>query len=144
MLGALAGSVTLGCGAGTPARTDAADSTASASTPSVTFASAAEAAAMAPLPEAALLERAEAYERASLAALPAGAGHDIVVGSCISCHSVTMIAQQHKDTAGWSKTVAQMVKWGAPVAAEQQPVLVAYLAEHYPARAEGPTAKPVP
>jgi cytochrome c5 len=143
-LAVVAGSVTLGCGAGAAARTDAADSTASPGTPPVAFASATEAAAMAPPPEAALLQRAEAAERAAMAALPKGAGHDIVVGGCISCHSATMIAQQHKDTAGWNKTVTQMVAWGAPVTAEQRPVLVAYLAEHYPARAQGTAAKPVP
>ena len=145
VLAALAGSVPLGCGTGAAARPETADSTASvAPSRPVAFASPAEAAAMAPPPEAGLLQRAEAAERAAMAALPKGTGHDIVVGGCISCHSATMIAQQHKDTAGWNKTVTQMVAWGAPVTAEQRPVLVAYLAEHYPARAQGPAAKPVP
>ena len=129
---ALAAGSAIGCGP------------AAAPPPDTTAASPAEAAAMAPPPEPELLRRAEALERAALAALPAGAGHDVVVGGCITCHSATMLTQQRKDSAGWSKTVATMVGWGAPVTPAQQPVLVAYLAEHYPARAQGPAAKPVP
>jgi hypothetical protein len=55
-----------------------------------------------------------------------------------------MITQQHKDTAGWNKTVTQMIAWGAPVAKDQQAMLVAYLAEHYPARAADEPARQVP
>ena len=138
----IAGLALVGCGAGAPPRADGAG--AAPDSASLAMASPAEADAIAPPPEARLLRRAEALERAGLAALPKGAGHVIAVGGCVTCHSASMIAQQHKDTAGWNKTVTQMVAWGAPVAPEQKPVLVAYLAEHFPARAQGTAAKPVP
>ena len=138
----IAGLAVVGCDAGAPPRADSAGATPDSA--SLAMASPAEADAMAPPPEAELLRRAEDFERAGLAALPKGAGHDIAVGGCVTCHSASMIAQQHKDTAGWNKTVTQMVAWGAPVAPEQKPVLVAYLAEHFPARAQGTAAKPVP
>ncbi len=140
----IVGLASLGCGSGAAGGADSAGAASDTAAPALAMASPAEADAMAPPPEAALLRRVEAYERTALTALPAGPGHDIAVGGCVTCHSATMIAQQHKDTAGWNKTVTQMVAWGAPVAPEQRPVLVAYLAEHFPPRAQGPAAKPVP
>lgn len=90
--------------------------------------------------DAALQAQLANDERSALAALPAGAGHDLLVSNCLSCHSPQMITQQHKDTAGWNKTITQMVAWGAPLAPAQQGVLVAYLAEQYPARPVAPAA----
>ena len=98
------------------------------------------AARLAPPAPAALSARMSAEENAALRALPPGAGHDIVVGKCLVCHAATMITQQHKDTTGWNKTVTQMIAWGAPVAKNQQAPLVAYLAEHFPARTAGAPA----
>lgn len=114
--------------------------------PSDTVASAAAAVAarVAPPPPAALTRALGADEQAAVARLPAGAGHDLVVGNCLICHAATMLEQQHKDTAGWNKTVTQMVAWGAPVPAGNRPVLVAYLAAHYAARAAGSPARQVP
>ncbi len=102
------------------------------------------AAAMAPPPSVALDRQLGADERAAIADLPAGAGHDLVLGNCLICHAATMITQQHKDTAGWNKTVTQMIAWGAPVPQGQHAALVAYLAEHYRARTAGPPARQVP
>ena len=85
-----------------------------------------------------------AAEQSSIARLPAGAGHDLVLGNCLICHSSMMLEQQHKDSTAWNKTVTTMVSWGAPLPATQQPVLVAYLSLHFPARGEGATARPAP
>ena len=63
--------------------------------------------------------------------LPPGEGRELVLGSCLICHGAGLIMQQHKDMAAWTRTVTQMVTWGAPVAAEQQQQLIAYLARHY-------------
>jgi len=95
------------------------------------------------LPDA-LTARAAREEQAAIRALPEGAGRELVIGACVTCHAVTMLTQQHKDTAGWNKTVTQMVGWGAPLPRERQPALVAYLATHYPPRAAGPQSRPVP
>jgi cytochrome c5 len=99
---------------------------------------------MAPPPPAALARRLSAEEQAAMRALPDGPGHELVLGSCLSCHAAAMITQQHKDTAGWNKTITQMVAWGAPVTNDQQATLVAYLVEHYPARAAGGPAQKAP
>ena len=101
--------------------------------PAPAVATAEVAARLAPPAPAALSARTSAEENAALRTLPAGTGHDIVVGKCLVCHAATMITQQHKDTTGWNKTVTQMIAWGAPVAKEEQAPLVAYLAEHFPA-----------
>ncbi len=112
--------------------------------PALAVASAAVTAHLAPLPAAPLSRALGTEETASIAQIPAGTGHDLVVGNCLVCHAATMIEQQHKDTVGWNKTVTQMIAWGSPLPKGQQPVLVAYLAAHYPARAAGPPARQVP
>jgi hypothetical protein len=112
--------------------------------PAPSMATAEVAARLAPPPSAEVSARMNVEEQAALRALPAGAGHDIIVGKCLVCHAATMITQQHKDTTGWNKTVTQMIAWGAPVAKDEQAPLVAYLAEHFPARAAGQPASPPP
>jgi len=84
-----------------------------------------------PPPSAALARAIAEGERASVAALPAGPGQAGVEGSCLICHGAALIEQQHKDSAGWVKTVNQMRTWGAPLAPEQLPTVIAYLTEHY-------------
>jgi hypothetical protein len=110
--------------------------------PAPAVAPAAVAAREAPPPSTAVVTRTTAEEQAALRALPAGPGHELVIGNCLTCHAATMITQQHKDTAGWNKTVTQMIAWGAPVAKDREAALVAYLVEHYPARAAGAAARP--
>jgi len=78
------------------------------------------------------LERVIAeQDRASLAALPPGPGRVLVEGNCVICHGATMIQQQHKDSAGWVKTVKQMRAWGAPLPEGQEAALIDYLTKHY-------------
>lgn len=72
-----------------------------------------------------------AAETADIAALPAGPGHDIVLANCITCHSAGMILQQRKDSAGWARTVGQMVSWGVVIPDAQRPVLMSYLQTHF-------------
>ena len=109
-----------------------------------TMASAADIARLAPLPPASLTTAMSTEEQAALRSLPPGPGRALVIGNCLTCHAATMITQQHKDTTGWNKTVTQMIAWGAPLPKDQQPALVAYLAEHYSARTDGPPARQVP
>ena len=99
---------------------------------------------MAPPPSAVLATAVRTREQAADRALPEGTGRNLVLGGCNTCHAATVITQQHKDSAGWDKTVTQMIGWGAPVPKDRSASLVAYLAEHYPAKAAGPPARPVP
>ncbi len=107
-------------------------------------ASASEAARLAPPPAVTLVTALGASEQDAMNRLPAGAGRELVLGNCLICHAASMIEQQHKDTTGWNKTASQMIAWGAPVQPAQAHVLVAYLAQHFPARAGGSPARPVP
>jgi hypothetical protein len=84
-----------------------------------------------PGPSAALLSAIAEGERASLAALPPGPGQADVQGSCLICHGTAMFEQQHKDSAGWAKTVNQMRNWGAPLAEDRVSGVVAYLTQQY-------------
>jgi cytochrome c5 len=102
------------------------------------------AAKLAPPPAPALLARLASDDRAATNGLPAGQGRDIVLASCLTCHSAALITQQHKDTAGWNKTVSQMIAWGTPVSTAQKDVLVAYLSQSFPAVDAGPSPRSMP
>jgi cytochrome c5 len=84
-----------------------------------------------PPPPTALTWAIADADSAAVARLAAGPGREILQGSCVICHSAAMIEQQHKDSAGWTKTAGQMRAWGAPVQQEKMPVLIAYLTKHY-------------
>ncbi len=68
------------------------------------------------------------------AALPDTEGRAIFEANCSSCHEITDATSQAKDLAGWTETIAKMVSYGAPVAAEDQERIATYLAATYPAR----------
>jgi cytochrome c5 len=106
-------------------------------------ATAAEANSMAPRPTASLDSLLGAEETVSIRALSPGTGREVVMGSCLVCHSVAMITQQHKDSTAWIKTVTQMIAWGAPVPTDKRDALVAYLVQHYPARVGSTSMAPV-
>jgi cytochrome c5 len=85
----------------------------------------------APRPSAVLQQVVAESEKASAAALPEGTGRALVEGNCLICHGAALIQQQHKDSAGWAKTVKQMRTWGAPLAEQDEPALIAYLVKSY-------------
>ena len=62
--------------------------------------------------------------------LPDGEGKMLAERGCLMCHSATLITQQAKDSTAWAKTVATMVKWGAPLPAAEQDTVVQYLSAH--------------
>ena len=61
---------------------------------------------------------------------PAGPGVDVVQANCVTCHSAGMVANQpHLTRAAWEAEVNKMrAVYKAPVAAEDVPAIVAYLA----------------
>jgi cytochrome c5 len=66
--------------------------------------------------------------------LAEGAGLPQVQATCSMCHSLDYIQMNSPflDQAGWEKTVNKMVKvMGAPLAADDMPVVVTYLYSHY-------------
>lgn len=91
-----------------------------------------ESAAPAGAPDGAALDSAIVVgERMAVERLPAGSGRDLVLSGCLLCHGASIVSQQRKDSAAWARSVAQMVTWGAPVPADRQPELVAYLAAYF-------------
>jgi len=75
--------------------------------------------------------------------LPAGAGLDVLNKRCLACHEADLIAGQKLSAAGWTNSVAKMVRWGATVTDEERDVLVPYLAQHFaprPAVSHAPAA----
>ena len=104
--------------------------------------SASAASTLAPGPSPALAAAIDAAERSSMDGLPEGGGKELLRNSCMTCHSATMIAQQHKDTAAWDKTVTGMVGYGAPLAPERKDELIAYLVANFGPRSDA--AAPAP
>jgi len=63
-----------------------------------------------------------------------GAARDKVMVNCSVCHSIDYVAMNSPflDRAGWEGSVNKMIKvFGAPIAAEDVPAIVSYLAENY-------------
>jgi sulfite dehydrogenase (cytochrome) subunit B len=63
-----------------------------------------------------------------------GPNVQVVRNNCIACHSLDYIPLNSPflDAKGWEATVAKMQKaYGAPVKAEDAPVIAEYLAKYY-------------
>jgi len=59
--------------------------------------------------------------------LPPGRNVEVVVGRCIICHSLEIVAQQRQDRAGWEAIVDRMISYGAPIPPDDKPVIMEYL-----------------
>jgi len=63
-----------------------------------------------------------------------GPGKDLVVGSCVMCHSLDYIPMNSVflDRKGWEASVVKMVKvMGAPIRPDDVPKIQEYLASQY-------------
>lgn len=59
---------------------------------------------------------------------------EVVVANCIMCHSLDYIPMNSpvQDRKGWEATVTKMIKvMGAPIKADDVPVIVEYLGTYY-------------
>jgi mono/diheme cytochrome c family protein len=63
------------------------------------------------------------------------AARALVEKNCSGCHLLSQVTVQHKTADQWATTVDQMISFGAPVADEDYPKIVDYLAKHYGAQA---------
>jgi cytochrome c553 len=68
------------------------------------------------------------------AAGSASAGQAVFSRACLGCHGADLVEQQRLTLAGWTREVAKMVAWGAPVTDAERPALAFYLASSVPAR----------
>ena len=71
-----------------------------------------------------------AATRAQDAQLPRTPGWELVM-RCVMCHSVEIAVQQRLGPEGWSDTIDRMIKYGAPIPAEDKQRLMAYLLRHF-------------
>lgn len=55
-------------------------------------------------------------------------GRALVAAHCTSCHGIELLARQRLDAAGWDKSVKKMVQFGVTLAANDDQLLVKYLA----------------
>ena len=66
-------------------------------------------------------------------ALPDADGKNLVLGHCSGCHSLALVTAQRGDQRFWLKTIRWMQKkhnlW--PIPADQETVIIDYLAEHF-------------
>ncbi|MEQ1947108.1 MAG: hypothetical protein ABL995_07955 [Bryobacteraceae bacterium] len=63
--------------------------------------------------------------------LPNGAGKDVVVKACTSCHDADSFASQRHTKEEWKAVVDTMIGYGAEVTEEQSAVIVEYLAKNF-------------
>jgi hypothetical protein len=62
--------------------------------------------------------------------LPQGKNVEIVVGRCIICHSLEMVAMQRLDRERWEAVVDRMIDYGAPISPQDKQTILDYLATH--------------
>lgn len=71
--------------------------------------------------------------------LPAGAGKDLVLEHCQTCHSVTLVVQQRIGEKAWTAELVKMEKWGSTMPADQNAAVAAYLVKYFnPDTPDGP------
>ena len=69
-------------------------------------------------------------------ALADGPGREVTAASCAVCHSLDYLSMNAAvmNRAAWEKSIHKMVdKFGAPISAENMPVILDYLALRYSA-----------
>jgi len=74
--------------------------------------------------------------------LPPGPMQEKARDACLGCHDARIMVQQRLDRKSWAKNFDKMIRWGAPVAAEDKEALINYFATHF-APAEKPANAPL-
>jgi cytochrome c5 len=67
----------------------------------------------------------------SAKAVPAGKGSDVFQKNCFACHDDRVVTSRKLDKPGWTAVVAQMLRWGAYVPADQRDELIDYLTANW-------------
>lgn len=63
--------------------------------------------------------------------LPDGAGKDVVLKKCTSCHSIRNVIATHGDADYWAQEVSKMIGRGANISDDEADTIVDYLAAHF-------------
>ncbi|GEM_PF-379269 len=76
--------------------------------------------------------------------LPPGPMQVKARAACLPCHTAAIIVQQQLDLRMWTKEVDKMIRWGAPVIAEDRQALIDYFARNFGPRQEPPAEVALP
>ena len=63
--------------------------------------------------------------------MPPGEGRELVETDCLGCHNLTMIFQNRKTQAGWTKEINDMIQRGAAVFPEEIEPITVYLSKNF-------------
>lgn len=69
--------------------------------------------------------------------LPPGPMQQLARRACLGCHTAEIMTQQQLDRRVWTREMDKMIRWGAPVAAEDREALIDYFTTHF-----GPHSEP--
>jgi virginiamycin B lyase len=70
-------------------------------------------------------------------ALPEGKGKEVVEAACTTCHGTSLFTGNRFSKSDWEYVVNDMIDRGALITADEVPIIVDYLTEHF-----GPEEKP--
>jgi cytochrome c5 len=63
--------------------------------------------------------------------LPDGPGKEIVLNICTRCHDLQRVRRQRSSAEGWAEILDTMLNEGAPLSAQDFPVVLRYLARNF-------------
>ncbi|HEY4407671.1 MAG TPA: hypothetical protein VGN55_23725 [Xanthobacteraceae bacterium] len=66
-----------------------------------------------------------------VAALPAGAGKDLVESRCVTCHDLLRVVASRRPRSDWDGIVANMINRGATATPDERQTIVSYLATQF-------------
>jgi sulfite dehydrogenase len=72
-----------------------------------------------------------AQEAAPARTLTPGKGADLTMARCALCHEITHITRARLSRGEWQDNVRNMIERGMPIAPDEIPVIVEYLATYY-------------
>ena len=70
----------------------------------------------------------------SLDDLPAGAGRDALVRSCLGCHELSVVLVRGRTRSEWAEVTGLMIDRGAVIGEDDLKILLDYLADVAPVR----------
>jgi len=85
-----------------------------------------------------------ASAQALTSGLPPGPMQEKARVACLGCHTAAIIVQQQLDRRVWTREMDKMIRWGAPVAAEDREALIDYFAQHFSPRPDAPVGAALP
>ena len=85
-----------------------------------------------------------ASAQAPTSGLPPGPMQEKARVACLGCHTAAIIVQQQLDRRVWTREMDKMIRWGAPVAAEDREALIDYFAQQFSPRPDAPAETPLP